>query len=104
MNIKDFVKKYAFIGGDDNELTVDAIVNMVEDCLVITAGNFECNNTEKVVYGNFIIQGMFYSALFDQNNGNESKFDKFIIDHCVEICNKFAEKCSTKDQNIELLQ
>lgn len=88
MELKTFIEKYSTLCAQDENFTVDMIVQLIEDYIKITIPN-EADEAVKVSYGNAVFHGFFISALFDSNCGVSSAFDDFIINNCQEIIAKY---------------
>ena len=90
MTIKQFIQKYYFLSNKDAEFTVDTILDMTDEYLTIIYSGVTHTKESIVKDGTIFLQGMFFSAVFDQNNNTESSFDQFIIQNYREIINKFS--------------
>ena len=88
MELKKFIEKYSTLCANDENFTIDMIVQLIEDYNEITLPK-ETDEAAKVSYGIAVFQGFFVSALLDNNCGVSSAFDKFIIDNCEEIIVKY---------------
>ena len=91
MELKTFIEKYSTLCANDENFTVDTIVQMIEDYIGITLPK-ETDEAAKVSYGIAVFQGFFVSALLDNNCGVSSAFDDFIINNCQEIIDKYEAK------------
>lgn len=91
MELKTFIEKYNTMCANDENFTVDTIVQLIEDYTETTVPN-EAYEAVRVSYGVVVFHGFFISALFGHNCGVSSAFDNFIINHGQEIISKYEEK------------